>query len=295
MDITPRGNDEIDDKCEKYIISLMRVIKKNNEQQIQMLDRLKINIFEIKLIKDLKYYIIDYYKTQNFCPCMLMISRPLEDGYYCSEEIDTPDKNILECFPDKKIYININYDQKCDCGFRELESLSKREIYEKYIKKINELKKLLELEKTRSIEKIKEMEEINNEILNNFDKKLNINKRKKTIKNDKKNNNNILSNIYFNTNFEDFYDIIIDINSIKNINTGWKIKMNERGKNRFNEFKDTKALIIGVIGNSNKGKSFLLSQISKLELPNGTSIRTEGLSIKYPELAKNKNGKIILY
>ena len=52
--------------------------------------------------------------------------------------------------------------------------------------------------------------------------------------------------------------------------------------------------IIGVIGNSNKGKSFLLSKISKINLPNGTNIKTEGLSIKYPELEKYKNRKIVL-
>ena len=35
----------------------------------------------------------------------------------------------------------------------------------------------------------------------------------------------------FKENFEDFYDIIIDIQSVKDINKGWEIKMNERGKN----------------------------------------------------------------
>ena len=49
-----------------------------------------------------------------------------------------------------------------------------------------------------------------------------------------------------------------------------------------------------MIGNSNKGKSFLLSKISKISLPSGTSIRTEGLSIKYPELEGFENRKIVL-
>ena len=34
----------------------------------------------------------------------------------------------------------------------------------------------------------------------------------------------------FNKNFEDFYDIIINIKSIKDINKGWEIKSNEKGK-----------------------------------------------------------------
>ena len=93
----------------------------------------------------------------------------------------------------------------------------------------------------------------------------------------------------FKENFEDFYDIIIDIQSVKDINKGWQIKMNERGKKNYQLYKNKEILKIGVIGNSNKGKSFLLSKISKIKLPSGTSIRTEGLSIKYPELDGYKN------
>ena len=70
--------------------------------------------------------------------------------------------------------------------------------------------------------------------------------------------------------------------------------MNKIGEQRFNDYKNYDALIIGVIGNSNKGKSFLLSKISKIELPSGTNIRTEGLSIKYPELEKYKKRRIVL-
>ena len=70
--------------------------------------------------------------------------------------------------------------------------------------------------------------------------------------------------------------------------------MNERWEKNYNFYKNKRVFKIGVIGNSNKGKSFLLSKISKINLPYGTSIRTEGLSIKYPELEGYKNRKIIL-
>ena len=90
-----------------------------------------------------------------------------------------------------------------------------------------------------------------------------------------------------------FYDIIVDINSIKEIVNGWKILMNKRGKEKFKEVEET-AIKIGVIGNGNKGKSFLLSKISKIELPVGTSIKTKGLSIKFPDLENYKNRNIIL-
>ena len=95
-------------------------------------------------------------------------------------------------------------------------------------------------------------------------------------------------------NFMDFYDIIIDIKSIKDITKGWEVKMSERAKKEYEDFKNGKIIKIGVIGNSNKGKSFILSKISKIDLPTGTSVRTEGLSIKYPELKEYKNRKIAL-
>jgi hypothetical protein len=97
---------------------------------------------------------------------------------------------------------------------------------------------------------------------------------------------------------EEFYDIVIDINSIKSVNTeGWKVIFNESGKEKYishkNE-KEQKAIIVGVLGNNNKGKSFLLSKISKLDLPTGTSIETKGLSVKYPELKGFKERQLIL-
>jgi hypothetical protein len=39
------------------------------------------------------------------------------------------------------------------------------------------------------------------------------------------------------------------IKSLKDINKGWEIKMDENGEKRLKEYKDNKALIIGVIGN----------------------------------------------
>jgi len=97
-----------------------------------------------------------------------------------------------------------------------------------------------------------------------------------------------------NKSFTKFYDVIIDIKSIKDINKGWPIKMNQKGEENYNKYKNEKIIKIGVIGNSNKGKSFLLSKISKFKLPSGYSIKTEGLSIKYPELKEYINRKIVL-
>ena len=93
---------------------------------------------------------------------------------------------------------------------------------------------------------------------------------------------------------KDFYDVVVQIDSIKSIKKGWKICMTERGKKNYEKYKSEKIVKIGVVGNANKGKSFLLSKISKMSLPSGMSVKTEGLSIKYPELKGNQNRRIVL-
>ena len=110
-----------------------------------------------------------------------------------------------------------------------------------------------------------------------------------------KENKNIESiNKNINVVLQEFYDIIINIKSVKDISKGWEIKMTQKGEENFNKYKNSELIKIGVIGNSNKGKSFILSRISRIKLPSGTSIKTEGLSIKYPELEELKMNKIAL-
>ena len=121
----------------------------------------------------------------------------------------------------------------------------------------------------------------------------NLNPRSNNIKIDE--NNQIIGEnkeSFDRNQFIHFYDVIVNIKSIKDINKGWEINLN---KEKYDKYKEQKAIKIGVIGNSNKGKSFLLSRISKIKLPSGTSIRTEGLSIKYPELEGSfKDRRIVL-
>ena len=101
--------------------------------------------------------------------------------------------------------------------------------------------------------------------------------------------------VFKNLVFEDFYDVIINIDSIRELNKeGWKVKMNKNGLLQYNKHKGEDYLRIGVIGNTNKGKSFLLSKISKIDLASGYCIQTEGLSIKYPDLKDHKDRNIIL-
>ena len=156
------------------------------------------------------------------------------------------------------------------------------------IKKLKQKNELLELGINGDIDTITKLENLGYDI-----GKLKL--KENSIKINPK-SNEIMSNETPNLepNFINFYDVIIDIKSIKDISKGWEIKKSKRAEENYEDFKKDKIIKIGVIGNSNKGKSFILSKISKIDLPSGTSIRTEGLSIKYPELDLYKDRKIAL-
>ena len=90
---------------------------------------------------------------------------------------------------------------------------------------------------------------------------------------------------YIGKKLEQFYDIVINIKSIRSLadkNEGWPIKWNQN-YDSLNEYlkKDKKLLKIGILGNGNMGKSFLLSRIFNEKIPSGYSVITEGLSVKF--------------
>ena len=79
-------------------------------------------------------------------------------------------------------------------------------------------------------------------------------------------------------NFSDelkYYDLIIDINSFKNLyKSGWDVKASEKGLKNYENYKDksndnNKLTVIGVIGNEKVGKSFLLQKITGNIIPAG--------------------------
>lgn len=160
-------------------------------------------------------------------------------------------------------------------------------------KSLSEKKEELE---TDNILKEKRINNLNNEIIqlkqkdeNNYSEIKNLEDTISKIKefSDK-------SKQFENKKAEDFYDIVIDINSIKHLDIGWIIKMTEIGKQNYEKYKHLNCLKIGVIGNENKGKSTILKRISNFELPTGVSIKTEGLSIKYPIIEDYPNLNIVL-
>ena len=81
-----------------------------------------------------------------------------------------------------------------------------------------------------------------------------------------------------------YYDLIIDINSFKNLyKNGWDVKATKKGLENYEKYKEKNKLpVIGVIGNGNVGKSYLLQKITGNEIPVGFSVKTKGLSVCYP-------------
>ena len=213
------------------------------------------------------------YPELNICPCY-GIQR--YDNKVSYEDVDTKTKikdNISNFFYNQYQIVLKNNNCNCNDTFQRYYRKSKIEI----INRLCEYKKAYyslnaEMEK-----------------LQNYNKQA-VEKNKQLIEEKRKGNDQLNKEL----NFTEFYDIIININSIKDICKGWEIKMSENAKKNYQQFKEVKNLKIGVIGNANKGKSFLLSKISNLPLPSGTSIRTEGLSVKYLEFDSKQEGKKIV-
>ena len=198
------------------------------------------------------------------------------------------DNPHCECKQESKEYLKYSkielYSQKIviEKKLRELVGIIDNLKSENIIlnNKNNMLKKFLEEKGYNIQETIKEIQIENNKISGDF--KIDKDGRIKTYEK----SGEIKST--------DFYDVIVCINSIKEITKGWEVKMSKRVLDKYEEFKKGNVVKIGVIGNANKGKSFLLSKISGIKLPFGTSIRTEGLSIKYPQIDVYSNRNIAL-
>ena len=255
-------------------------------------------------------FIVELYPHEKICFCADLIVN--------NKTVKKNDSVCKLCYKSANIEI---LQENCTCDEQKKEYYSKSKIeilnllFEKIRKLENEkniLPNVIDREPKNKIN-INENNINNNNNINNFKKNNNINfnnindykiqidestnqikinNNNNKIHNDENNLKKIKNENEEKNNFEDFYDIVIDIKSIKDINKGWEIKMNEKGQKNYNDFKNEKIIKIGVIGNCNKGKSFLLSKISKIDLPSGTSIRTEGLSIKYPDINLFKDRKI---
>ena len=210
-------------------------------------------------IDDLIEFIAYYFPEKNICPCY-KIKASYENKDPMNMDGNWTFDNCVNKYS-KYVLYNQNKECKCNVNMKDFFRKPKKQI-------IEDLTNTLQVGKNLSGIRINEG---NGQLIGN--------------------EHFILNN---ETNFNDFYDIIVDIKSVKDICKGWNIKMSEKAEKEYEELKKGKVIKIGVIGNANKGKSFLLSKISKINLPVGTNIRTEGLSIKYPELEKFENRRIVL-
>ena len=85
-----------------------------------------------------------------------------------------------------------------------------------------------------------------------------------------------------------FYDMVIDFSSFEQLkNEGWVALFSEKGKDKYEKCKKENNITIGIIGNKNRGKSFLLGRIigkKNYQNPNGFLITTQGISANFPIL-----------
>ena len=165
-----------------------------------------------------------------------------------------------------KEYKNNEINLKKDINILNQE---KQDLIQKLEEKNKEFENVSNINKSNYIDlekKLKSLEEKNKELMSLINV-LNKNEEKKKL----------------DKNPLEFYDIIININSMQNIKNGWEIKMSENGKKLIESNERNKKLVIGVMGNRNKGKSFILQALSGEKMQTGTTINTVGLSIKYSE------------
>ena len=81
------------------------------------------------------------------------------------------------------------------------------------------------------------------------------------------------------------YDISLNFNSIKSIKEGWDLKFSEKGLKYFNT--TIKCPKIGILGNQQVGKSFILSSLFGSTYPQNPIYNTEKICIKLKQ-KKNK-------
>ena len=163
-------------------------------------------------------------------------------------------------YKDKEIILKKNID---------ILTQEKQDLIQKLEEKNKEMENASNINKSNYIDlekKLNNLEEKNKELMS-FINILNKNEEKKKL----------------DKNPLEFYDIIVNINSMQNIKNGWEVKLNENGKKIIDSNQKIKKLVIGVMGNRNKGKSFLLQALSGEKMQTGTTINTVGLSIKYSE------------
>ena len=166
---------------------------------------------------------------------------------------------------------------------------------EKLANELYQMKKKNEIHTSQKDNEIKKLNyELNEELMKEKEKTLGLKNELEKLK-IKKNEQfetykkNDYNEEYIGKELENFYDIIINIKSIRALSKkdeGWQIKWN-KNRNIIKKILSNKEklLKVGILGNGNMGKSFLLSRIFDEKIPSGYSVITEGLSIKINQVS----------
>ena len=202
-----------------------------------------------------EYFLTSFgYKYDKCCKCILSLYNTDKKNYSLLLNDDNKTKLSKSKF-DKLFLIKVN--AYCDCEYK---------MYIKYMNlpKFDILAKLRELEtlNENNLKSIEALQKSNDDLVC---KNLLLKEDNKKLKKEEE------FEKYKKHNIEDFYDIVIDINSIKTVNTeGWKIKFNENILNKFKEQKkkeeekkqeqenleepdeEQNSITIEVLGNNNK-------------------------------------------
>ena len=220
------------------------------------------------LKKNMKYIIICSGGCENFNERHFygfkdekLINKYNDGSKYHKLIIDDILKKVLLGDEFERVQYHISNTNKIEVDFKK-----KLEEKDKYIKELE-----------------KEIKKLKNNILNEQNNQKNYKMYEESIKKINENKNGLK---FSNDDKDGFYDIIVDITSIKNLNTtGWLVKYpnKDKGRDYYQKKKDEPTIVVGVIGNGNKGKSFFLEKLSEYEIPKGFNVKTEGLSIRFGE------------
>ena len=101
-----------------------------------------------------------------------------------------------------------------------------------------------------------------------------------------------------NEKSNDFYDMILDFNSFEQLKkNGWTAKFTKEGKKNYDHCIKNSNVVIGIIGNKNRGKSYLLGRILDIpqyDNPNGFLVTTSGISCKFPLLKVGEESRVFV-
>jgi len=154
------------------------------------------------------------------------------------------------------------------------------------IDEMSEVLSKLRLENDKNVNESEKLKKAMDESMLELQNKISAYENSKNRDEELKNNNFNFENSVVNE--DNCYDIVIEFNSLKSLESdkGCVINFGKNGKEIYKMYKSQAQTVVGVIGNFNKGKSFVLQILSGYKMLQGYSISTKGLSIKYPTNSK---------